>query len=118
MPDSAVTVVRRPPLVDDAIEAVRDAATTLDADVYLVGGFVRDRLLGSPGKDLDLVSVGSDGEPVLRKVASGFGWPQPQRFDRFGTAQVRGDGFVIEIVRARSESYDSGVVHLAYRSTY
>src|SRR4029077_16616838 len=68
MPDSAVTTATRPPLVDDVIDGVRDAATSLRADVYLVGGFVRDRLRGSPGKDLDLVSVGSDGEPVLRRV--------------------------------------------------
>jgi poly(A) polymerase len=92
--------------VEDVIDAVRDAAAALGADVYLVGGFVRDRLLGSTGKDLDLVSVGSEGEPVLRAVAGAFGWAPPQRFDRFGTAQVRGDGFVVEIVRARSERYD------------
>lgn len=92
--------------MEDVIDAVRDAAAALGAEVYLVGGFVRDRLLGSAGKDLDLVSVASEGEPVLRAVADRFGWPQPQRFDRFGTAQVRGDGFVVEIVRARSERYD------------
>src|SRR5207253_1453650 len=90
----------------DSLETVRDTAARLGAEVYLVGGFVRDRLLGTAGKDLDLITVGSDGDPLLRDVAAAFGWPPPQRFDRFGTEQVRGDGFVVEIVRARAESYD------------
>ena len=101
-----VTTVRTPPAVDDVIDAARDAARRLGIEVYLVGGFVRDRLLGAAGKDLDLVSVGADGLPLLSEMARGFGWPPPQRFERFGTGQIRGDGFVVEVVRARAERYD------------
>ena len=111
MPDAAapgarITVVSRPPAVDDVIEAVAQAAADLAIEVYLVGGFVRDRLLGAAGKDIDLVSVGSDGIPLLAVVAQRFGWAPPQQFERFGTGQIRGDGFVLEVVRARAERYD------------
>ena len=103
----AVRVVsRRPPALDDVLDIVRDAAGAAGAEVYLVGGFVRDRLLGNAGKDIDFVQVGGDGIPLLAAVASQLGWAPPQQFERFGTGQIRGDGFVLEVVRARAERYD------------
>jgi poly(A) polymerase len=100
------------PELEDLLEAIADAARTLDAEVYLVGGFVRDRLLGATLtkdgdlKDVDLVTVGMDPMPLLAAVASAFGWHPPERFERFGTAQIRGSRFVVEGVRARAERYD------------
>ena len=95
-----------PPSPEDLLDVVRDTAAELSAEVYLVGGFVRDRLLGKAGKDMDLVQVGGDGTPLLATVATRLGWAPPQRFERFGTGQVRGDGYVLEVVRARAERYD------------
>ncbi len=93
--------------LEDVLEAIESAATTLDAEVYLVGGFVRDRLLGAAlSKDIDLVSVGTDPLPLLAAVAATFDWHPPERFERFGTAQIRGPGYVVEGVRARAERYD------------
>ncbi|MBV8196329.1 MAG: HD domain-containing protein [Candidatus Dormibacteraeota bacterium] len=107
MPEAELAhTVTRAPSLDDVVDAVRDAAAAFGDEVYLVGGFVRDRLRGTPGKDLDLVSVASDGIDVLAQVARRFGWAPPQRFERFGTGQIRGDGFVVEVVRARAERYD------------
>jgi poly(A) polymerase len=106
MPERVRAVLIRPLRVEDILDAVTDAARVTGIETYLVGGFVRDRLLGREGKDLDLVTVGVEGVPVLDRVARQFGWPPPQRFDRFGTGQIRGDGFVLEVVRARSEEYD------------
>ncbi|MBV8529535.1 MAG: HD domain-containing protein [Candidatus Dormibacteraeota bacterium] len=107
-PDRAgVRVVRRrPPALDDVLDVVRDAVRAAGAEVYLVGGFVRDRLLGKPGKDIDLVQVGGDGIPLLAGVARTLGWAPPQQFERFGTGQIRGDGFILEVVRGRAERYD------------
>ncbi|MHB8489765.1 MAG: CCA tRNA nucleotidyltransferase [Candidatus Dormibacteria bacterium] len=93
--------------LEDVLEAIAATARALDAEVYLVGGFVRDRLLGvSQGKDIDLVVVGRDPMPLLAAVASGFGWHPPERFERFGTAQIRGGTWIVEGVRARRERYD------------
>jgi poly(A) polymerase len=98
----------RIPLTEELlIESIAGAAATAGVETYLVGGFVRDRLLGREGKDIDLLAVGDDGTRILAAVANRFGWAPPQRFERFGTGQVRGDGFVVEVVRARSESYDA-----------
>ncbi len=106
MTRASVTASAAPPQLDDVLDALRDGARSRSLDAYLVGGFVRDRLRGVPGKDIDLVVVGSEGIELLADVARRFAWPPPQRFERFGTGQIRGDGFVIEVVRARSESYD------------
>ncbi len=95
------------PELDDVLESIAAAARALGTEVYLVGGFVRDRLLGvAQGKDIDLVSVGMDPMPLLAAVASGFGWHPPERFERFGTAQIRGGTWIVEGVRARAERYD------------
>jgi poly(A) polymerase len=88
------------------IEAISDAAARRGVTMYLVGGFVRDRLLGRPSPDIDLLAIDDDGTVVLADLAVRFGWAPPQRFERFGTGQVRGDGFVVEVVRARAERYD------------
>src|ERR1700730_15453949 len=106
MPERVTAAVTRPLQIEAVLDAVAEAARVTAIETYLVGGFVRDRLLGREGKDLDLVTVGDEGVPVLDRVARQFGWPPPQRFDRFGTGQIRGEGFVLEVVRARSEEYD------------
>lgn len=104
---TARVVLRRPdPDLGTVLEAIAAAASATGIETHLVGGFVRDRLLGVAGKDIDLLAVGGDGAAILEMVAGALGWAPPVRFERFGTAQVRGDGFVLEAVRARAESYD------------
>ncbi|HEX8229660.1 MAG TPA: CCA tRNA nucleotidyltransferase, partial [Chloroflexia bacterium] len=73
---------------------------------YMVGGFVRDALLGVPQKDLDMTVVG-DGVALAQLVASELG-TQAEVVDRFGTATVplRG-GLDLDFVTARKESYPS-----------
>ena len=80
--------------------------TRFDGDVFLVGGAVRDKLLGLAGsEDLDLVTRQSAPELAQflfdQKVSSIF----PVIFERFGTAMVEVDGVKIELVTARKESY-------------
>jgi poly(A) polymerase len=89
------------------IDTIAQAASAQALEMYLVGGFVRDRLLGRDGKDIDLLAVGDDGTAVLADVARRLQWAPPQRFERFGTGQVRGGDFIVEVVRARAESYDA-----------
>ncbi|HEY2653440.1 MAG TPA: hypothetical protein VGI50_16070 [Solirubrobacteraceae bacterium] len=70
-----------------------------EPDVYLVGGGVRDILLGGQPFDLDLVVEGDpavvlsqlDGETVVH--------------DRFGTSTASVDGFTYDLARARRETY-------------
>ena len=86
-------------------ELVGRCARELDAPAYVVGGYVRDRLLGRATKDIDIVCVG-DGIKLAEKVASKM-YPHPKVafYSRFGTAMLRHDGIEIEFVGARRESY-------------
>lgn len=73
---------------------------------YLVGGFVRDALLGTPQKDIDLAVVG-DGVALAQLLALELG-PQAEVADRFGTATVPlGGGLDLDFVTARKERYPS-----------
>jgi putative nucleotidyltransferase with HDIG domain len=99
-------VVQPPPQVDDVLEALGSIAADLGIEAYMVGGFVRDRLLGRTGKDIDTLVVGDGAVELLGRLAQRFGWSRPQQFERFGTLHVRGDGFVVEAVRARRERYN------------
>jgi tRNA nucleotidyltransferase (CCA-adding enzyme) len=69
------------------------------AGVHLVGGGVRDLLLGGEPVDLDLVV---EGDAVT--VAARIGGPV-RVHDRFGTCTVILDGFTYDLARVRRERY-------------
>ncbi len=97
----------------DTVESIEDIGEALrrnhhelvalgesaDAPLYLVGGAVRDLLLGRPRADVDLVTVGDVGALAASLDA------EPVEHERFGTAKARFEGHVIDIAGARSESY-------------
>jgi poly(A) polymerase len=89
------------------IQLVGSCADELQLEAYLIGGFVRDKLLQRNCKDLDFVCVG-DGIAWASKVAEKLK-PQPSVsiFRTFGTAQIKTEGFELEFVGARKESYAS-----------
>jgi tRNA nucleotidyltransferase (CCA-adding enzyme) len=80
------------------LQRVRDAAG--DTPVYLVGGAVRDLLLGRSRADIDLVVVGD-----AAALAARLGDVDLVEHERFATAKARLDGHEIDIATARSESY-------------
>ena len=89
----------------DILENIAAAAATTGFETYLVGGFVRDKILGRPTKDADIVCAG-DGIALAHAVASRFKpVPKVSFFKNFGTAHISVDGFDIEFVGARKESY-------------
>jgi tRNA nucleotidyltransferase (CCA-adding enzyme) len=79
------------------LDAVREAAAE---PVYVVGGGVRDLLLGRARADLDLVVIG---DPA--RLAERLGAGVVAEEERFGTAKVELDGHVVDIARARTETY-------------
>lgn len=88
-------------------EHIGAAAGGLNMHCYLIGGFVRDKLLGRPTKDVDVVCDG-DGIALAHAVAALLPHrPQVNFFKTFGTAQFRHHGFDVEFVGARKESYTS-----------
>ena len=89
------------------LNKIAAASAELQMPAYLIGGFVRDKIIGRPTKDADIVCLG-DGILLAEKVAERFS-PKPTVafFKNFGTAQIKVDGFEIEFVGARKESYRS-----------
>ncbi|MBG0782481.1 MAG: HD domain-containing protein [Bacteroidales bacterium] len=86
-------------------EIIRDVSKAMNLKVYLVGGYVRDALLGRSSKDIDVVVVG-DGLELAAAVAKAIGKHTEAKFyGQFGTAMLRHKGLEIEFVGARKESY-------------
>lgn len=84
---------------------ISKAAAELGFPAYVVGGYVRDRLLGRPSKDMDIVCVGS-GIKLAQQVASHLRpIPRVTVFKRFGTAMLKHQDLEVEFVGARKESY-------------
>lgn len=77
----------------------------LGVDIYVVGGYVRDRLLKRPNdKDIDLVVVG-DGPTFAEHAAVALGARHVTIYRKFGTAMISHRGRTYEFVGARKESY-------------
>ena len=86
-------------------EIVSDAGDRLGIPVYAIGGFVRDRLIGRPCKDIDIVCQG-DGILLALEVAGQFRpVARVNFFERFGTAMIKYEDIELEFVGARKESY-------------
>jgi len=91
-----------PPLT--ILREVGKVADRLGVEVYLVGGYVRDLLLGREVKDADITVVG-DGVAFAREAARALGMGRPVVFEKFGTAMVPLEDGKLEFVGAREESY-------------
>jgi tRNA nucleotidyltransferase/poly(A) polymerase len=89
------------------LNKVAKAAADLEMETYLIGGFVRDKLLGRETTDADIVCVG-DGIELAKAVAKLLNpVPKVEIFKTFGTAHIKvAADFDIEFVGARKESYN------------
>ncbi len=71
------------------LQIIARAAEELGVETYLIGGFVRDKILGRSTKDADIVCVG-DGIELAKAVAKHFNpIPQVNYFKNFGTAHIK-----------------------------
>jgi tRNA nucleotidyltransferase (CCA-adding enzyme) len=93
-PKELLAEVRALPAAPALMDHLTDAVP-----VFLVGGAVRDLLLGGRPLDLDLIV---EGDPAL--VASALGG-EVRTYDRFGTSTVTRDGFTYDFARSRREIY-------------
>lgn len=88
-------------------DVISAAASELNFPAYVVGGYVRDRLLARPSKDMDIVCVGSGIELALAVSKKLHPRPRVTTYKRFGTAMLKHEGLEVEFVGARKESYRS-----------
>jgi len=88
------------------LQMVAQVAQAEGVETYLVGGFVRDKILERETRDADFVCIGS-GIELAKAVARNMKpVPHVDYFKNFGTAHIKtADNFDIEFVGARKESY-------------
>lgn len=92
---------------NEVFSKVAKAAEKLGLETYVVGGFVRDLILGRTNKDLDFTCVGS-GIVLAEEVSKQFDYHVPLSvFKNFGTAMLQLEDSELEFVGARKESYRS-----------
>src|ERR1700681_2156187 len=89
----------------ELLRLLKRAATDLGVRAWVVWGYVRDKMLGRPHPNPDVVVEGGDALKLAERFAELAGAAPPVTFERFGTAQVALPGHLVEFVTARSESY-------------
>ena len=93
-------------LQKEVFQALAHCADNLSLESYLVGGFVRDHILGGgKAKDIDVVTVGSGIELAKAVQKQLPGAQAVQEFKSYGTAMVKWRDISLEFVGARKESY-------------
>jgi poly(A) polymerase len=95
-----------PPKTRAVLKKIGQLAKLEEIPVYVVGGFVRDLILGINVNDLDFVVIG-DALAFARHFKEKFGAKAFVVYPKFGTTMLNHDNFKIEFVSARKESYQS-----------
>ena len=96
-------------LNDNIFSILSDVVTSENVRAWVIGGYVRDCLLGRehPDKDIDIVVVGN-GIDIARKAAKKISSRiKVAVYRNFGTAMFRYGDYEIEFVGARKESYST-----------
>ncbi len=93
-------------LKNPVFKTVSKAASQLNLECYVIGGYVRDYILNrGNSKDIDIVAVGN-GIELAKKVSYLLpGKPKVSVFKNYGTAMLKANQIELEFVGARKESY-------------
>lgn len=89
----------------ELLRLLKQAADEQGVHAWVVGGYVRDQLLGRRPADPDVVVEGGSAPQLAARFAELAGARPPVTFERFGTAQVTLPDRLVEFVQARAESY-------------
>jgi putative nucleotidyltransferase with HDIG domain len=104
-----------PKIYKQVIDKIVVTAKENNFDVYIVGGFVRDLLIGRQPKDLDIMVCAKKdyvdgrlaGINFSKILANKYNLCKPVIFERFGTSKLFIDDKEVEFVAPRKEYYDS-----------
>jgi tRNA nucleotidyltransferase (CCA-adding enzyme) len=96
-------IERMPPALRELTATAGRLADKSGIKVYLVGGIVRDLMLGRPSVDIDIMAEG-DAVALARRMAKKPGAQLTVHRD-FGTASLKIDGYNVDMAMCRSESY-------------
>ena len=104
--DAAAALRALPPALRPLVERLCAAGDRLELGVHLVGGPVRDLLLGRPLLDVDLLVEGSRAEAASLLARAAL--ERDERIvahARFGTVSVHAPAGVVDLAQARAERY-------------
>lgn len=91
------------------IEKIRHISNKYGLHAYIVGGWVRDKLLNREPKDLDIMVEGDgSGIKLSQLLYEEYGGHEPILFPRFGTSKLIIDNEDVEFVSPRKEVYYEG----------
>ena len=94
----------------ESVKSILDIAGSLGEqegkEIYVVGGFVRDLLMGKSINDIDIMTVG-EGIPFAERLSNKLGRKKVVPFEKFGTALIPGGEIQIEVATARKENYNN-----------
>lgn len=93
------------PLQNSLLRRIGEYADKAGLEAYVVGGFVRDLMMGLGEKDIDILVIG-DGIAFARQIADTIGTGTVVSYERFGTAFLPLVDGKVEVVGARKEVYD------------
>jgi len=87
------------------LETLGTISESDNVEVYAVGGYIRDTILGRSTSEIDFMVLG-DGPSFAALAAKKMGGRGLVTFPRFGTAHFEVDDLKLEFVSARQESYE------------
>ena len=89
----------------DYFETISNLAELKGLEVFIVGGYVRDLLLGREINEIDYLVIG-EGPTFAKLLAEELHIKKVNIFKNFGTAHFNNNGIDFEFVGARKESYN------------
>lgn len=87
------------------LKTFSELASEKDKQLYIVGGYVRDLILGRKRNEIDFLVIGN-GPEFAEITAKHLGVKNISVFRNYGTANFRFNDYELEFVGARKESYD------------
>ncbi|HOK56247.1 MAG TPA: HD domain-containing protein [bacterium] len=89
---------------EEIINKMRDFCFEKKINIFLVGGYLRDKFLKKKSKDIDFV-MEEDALKIAEEFSKRFNLPAPVFYGRFGTAMIEIENIKLEFATARKESY-------------
>jgi len=88
------------------IRTISEVALKNPEEVYIVGGFVRDKILNREKREIDFLVVG-DGVKFAETLSEVLNVKKISVYKNFGTAHFQYNGYDLEFVGSRRESYST-----------
>ncbi len=91
--------------ITQILKTIANAARETETEIYLVGGAVRDKVMGRETTDIDIAVIGNAIE-FAGKFGDKVGRENIITYPKFGTAMVPFNKYVVEFATARCEEYE------------